>query len=94
MATAKKRNERTSANELDELMVAEERAYYKKKAHLLQRYEGQFVALYQGRVVGHGPDDEGLALRMFEKLGDAPFYIQRVDKEPIIYEVPSPEVVR
>jgi len=52
------------------------------------------VALYKGRVVGHGPDDEDLALRKFEKLGDVPFYIQKVGKEPIIYEVPSPEVAR
>ena len=91
MATLKKRNGRES---IEELLVAEEQAFYKKKAHLLQRYEGQFVALYQGRVVGHGQDDEELARRMFEKLGDIPFYIQRVGKEPIIYEVPSPEVVR
>ena len=93
MATAKKRNGRPSVNDLNELMVAEERAFY-QKAHLLQRYEGQYVALYRGRVVGHGSDDEDLARRMFEKLGDVPFYIQRVGKEPIVYEVPSPEVVR
>jgi hypothetical protein len=68
--------------------------YYKKRAGLLRRYEGQFVALYRGRVVGHGPSDEGLARRMFEKFGDAPFLIQRVEKEPTICDVPSPEVVR
>jgi hypothetical protein len=61
---------------------------------LLQRYQGQFVALYQGRIVGHGPNDEDLARKMFEKFGDAPFFIQRVEKEPTVYEVPSPEVVR
>jgi len=93
MATAKNRNGLAPSNELDELMVAEERAFYKKKARLLQRYEGEFVALYQGRVVGHGPDDEDLAQRMFKKLGDAPFYIHKVCKEAIIYEVPSPEVI-
>jgi ABC-type enterochelin transport system ATPase subunit len=62
-------------------------------ATLLKRYEGQFVALKKGRVVGHGTDDEELALRMFEKFGDAPFYIAKVSKEPIVYELPSPEVV-
>jgi hypothetical protein len=45
-------------------------------------------------VVGHGPSDEELARQMFEKFGDAPFLIQRVEKEPTVYEVPSPEVVR
>ena len=91
MATLKKQKGPQSA---EELLAAEERAFYKKRAQLLKRYEGQFVALYQGRVVGHGPDDEELARRTLEKLGDVPFYIQKVGKEPLIYEVPSPEVVR
>jgi len=91
MATVKKQKEREPR---EEPLVAEERAFYKKRARLLQRYQGQFVALYQGRVVGHGPNDEELARQMFEKFGDAPFFIQRVEKEPTVYEVPSPEVVR
>lgn len=91
MATSKKLKEEESG---EEPFVAEERAYCKKRARLLQRYPGQFVALYQGRVVGHGPSDEDLARQMFEKFGDAPFFIQRVEKEPTVYEVPSPEVVR
>jgi Family of unknown function (DUF5678) len=78
----------------EEPFAAKERVFYKKRARLLQRYRGQFVALYQGRVVGHGPSDEELARQMFEKFGDAPFLIQRVEKEPTVYEVPSPEVVR
>jgi hypothetical protein len=72
-------------------LVVEEEAFGRKRAHLLRRYEGQFVALYRGRVVGHDKDDEELARRMFEKLGDAPFYIARVEKEPTIYDLPSPE---
>jgi hypothetical protein len=91
MATLKKRKGQES---IEELLAAEERSFYTKRTHLLQRYEGQFVALYQGRAVGHGPDDEELARRTFEKLGDVPFYIQKVGKEPLIYEVPSPELVR
>ncbi|MGH7964083.1 MAG: DUF5678 domain-containing protein, partial [Candidatus Binatia bacterium] len=59
-----------------------------------RRYEGQFVALAQGRVVGHGMDDEELAQRMFTKLGAASFYIARVEHEPTVYELPSPETVR
>jgi hypothetical protein len=91
MPTSKKLKEREPG---EEPLAAEERAYCKKRARLLQRYQGQFVALYQGRVVGHGPSDEDLARQMFEKFGDAPFFIQRVEKEPTVYEVPSPEVVR
>lgn len=91
MATSKKLKEQEPG---EELLADQERAYYKRRARLLKRYQGQFVALYRGRVVGHGPSDEELARQMFEKFGDAPFFIQRVEKEPTVYEVPSPEVVR
>jgi hypothetical protein len=91
MATSKKLKEQEAG---EELLTAQAQTVYKKRARLLQRYQGQFVALYRGRVVGHGPSDEELARQMFEKFGDAPFFIQRVEKEPTVYEVPSPEVVR
>jgi hypothetical protein len=91
MATSKKLKEQEPGGDL---LAAQERTYAKMRRRLLQRYHGQFVALYHGRVVGHGTSDEELARQMFEKFGDAPFFIQRVEKEPIVYEVPSPEVVR
>ena len=78
---------------LESSLAQEQRAFRRKRTQLLQRYEGQFVALYQGRLVGYGKDDEELALRMFKKFGDAPFYIAKVEKEPMVYELPSPEVV-
>ena len=87
------RAKRRVRQSLEDALAAEEQAFWRKQTQLLRRYEGQFVALYQGHVVGHGADDEELALRMFEKLGDAPFYIAKVSKEPTVYELPSPEVV-
>jgi len=90
MPTSKKLKQESG----EDFLIDQERVYCKKRASLLQRYEGQFVALYQGRVVGHGQNDEELAQEMFEKFGDAPFLIQKVEKEPTIYDVPSPEVVR
>lgn len=91
MATSKTRKTRQS---LEEPLAAEERVFRQKRAQLLRRYLGLYVALYQGRVVGHGADDEELARHMFEKLGDAPFYIVKVEQEPSVYELPSPEAVR
>lgn len=73
--------------------VAEAHAFRRKLPQLLARYEGEFVALYRGRVVGHGVNDEDLAERMYERLGDVPFYIARVERRPTVYELPSPEVV-
>lgn len=72
---------------------AEARAFRRKLPQLLGRYEGEFVALYRGRVVGHGANDEDLASRMYERLGDVPFYIARVERQPTVYDLPSPEVV-
>ena len=74
-------------------MAAEELAFRQKRGQLLRRYAGQFVAFYQGRVVEHGVDDEELARHMFERFGDVPFYIAKVEKEPTVYDLPSPEVV-
>ena len=72
--------------------VAEARTFERKRAQLLRRYQGQFVALYRGRVIGHGPDDEKLAMKLYERVGDLPFYIVRVERQPTVFELPSPEV--
>jgi uncharacterized protein DUF5678 len=71
---------------------AERRAFGRRRSQLMRRYAGQYVAILGGRVVGHGKDDEALAARMFQKLGDAPFYIGRLERVPTTYEVPSPEL--
>jgi len=91
MTTILKRRKMTKT--LHAAFAQEQRTFRRKLTQLLPRYEGQFVALYQGRVAGYGMDDEELALRMFKKFGDAPFYIAKVEKEPTVYELPSPEVV-
>jgi hypothetical protein len=77
----------------EERLAAEELAFRQRRGQLLRRYAGQFVAFYQGHVVGHGIDDEELARHMFERFGDVPFYIARVEKEPTVYDLPSPEGV-
>lgn len=64
MATSKAHQFQES---LEEPFATEERAFRQKRRQLLQRYEGQFVVLYQGRVVGHGLDDEELARGMFAR---------------------------
>lgn len=85
MATLKTRKVRQSS---DEPLVAEEQVFRRKRVQLLRHHEGRFVALYGERVVGYGTDDEELAQKMFEKLGDVPFYIAKVEKEPTVYELP------
>jgi hypothetical protein len=89
MATVK----RPAEEAWEEPFAAEREALRRQWAQLMRRYEGQFVALYEGRVVAHGTDDEELAQQLFAKLGDVPFYIVRVEKQPTIYDLPTPEVV-
>lgn len=76
-----------------EAFAAEAQAFRRKLPQLLDRYEGEFVAFYKGRTVGHGGNDEELAPRMYERLGDVPFYIARVERQPTVYGLPSPELV-
>jgi hypothetical protein len=71
---------------------AERRAFENRRSQLMRRYAGEYVAILGGRVVDHSKDDEALAARMFNKLGDAPFYIARVERTSTIYELPSPEL--
>ena len=76
----------------DGSVEAERNAFDCQRPQLIRRYAGQYVVFFGGRVVAHGKDDEALAARMFRKIGDAPFYIGRVERVPTVYEVPSPEL--
>ena len=78
----------------EQALATEEQAFQRLQVQLLQHYEGEYVALQQGRVIAHGPDDEELARRLFAELGDQPFYIGKVEREPTVHEFPSPEVDR
>jgi hypothetical protein len=78
----------------DESLASEEKVFRRKRNQFLMRYEGQFIALYHGRVIGSSTDDEELAGKMFKKLGDVPFYIVKVEREATVYDLPTPEIVR
>jgi hypothetical protein len=78
---------------VEDSVATERHAFERQRAQLMRRYPGQFVALSGGRVVDHDKEDETLAARMFRKLGDAPFYIARLEDNPTVYEVPSPELM-
>jgi len=75
-------------------LASEEEVFRRRFNQLLRRYEGQFIALYHGRVVGNSTNDEELAGRIFNKLGDVPFYIVKVEKETTVYDLSTPKIVR
>jgi len=72
----------------EELLAKEETAFRRKLPQLLRRYEGQYVAMRGGRVVGYGPDGGELALRMYRKFGSVVLLIAKVEERPTICEVP------
>ena len=84
---------KTLPQPVEDSLATECRAFGRQRAQLMRRYPGQFVALSGGRVVDHDKEDETLAARMFRKLGDAPFCIARLEDNPTVYEVPSPELM-
>jgi len=72
---------------LEERLAAEDAAFRRLRPSLVKRYKGQYVALYQGRVVGHGSDDVALVRRVFDRLGDVLFSIARVEDAPTADDV-------
>lgn len=80
--------------EANDALRREQRAFQRQRSRLLHSYAGEHVAFHRGRMVGHDRDEAALARRMFAKYGDAPFYIARVETEPTVWELPSPELAR
>ena len=76
----------------DDSLAVDRQAFERQRAQLMRRYRGQYVALAGGCVVDHDKNDETLAARMFKKLGNAPFYLARLEETPAVYEIPSPEI--
>jgi hypothetical protein len=61
---------------------------------LLERYEGKYVAFYEGEVLDLDDDERELAIRIFDTYGyDLPIYIQQVLKDGIpIVDVPGMDI--
>lgn len=72
-------------------LEAEYRAFRKMLPRLLKKYKDEYVAIYQGKLLGHHPDDSELARRAYEKVGHVPFLLTRVSKHRPIAVFDSPE---
>jgi hypothetical protein len=58
----------------------EMQAFWAMQTALLQRYDGQYVAIYQGKVVDSDLEKVALALRVYRKYGYVPIYIHHVSR--------------
>jgi hypothetical protein len=79
------------------LRIEEEReAFLKIRERLLrdQLYNGKYVAIFQGAVVGCDEDKGRLAETVYGKYGYVPIYIEKVAPGEREVEIPSPELDR
>ncbi len=83
---------------VDEEMIAmqrEEDAFDAMRAELLEKYPDQYVAVYQGVVVGHDADQLALLGRVAEPYPDEVVLMRQVSPHPPkILRIRSPRFVR
>ena len=62
-------------------------------AKLQEKYGGQFVALYKGRVIAKSRTSKRLFERIAAKLGDPHLLIQHIDPKDAVcvYRISSPD---
>jgi hypothetical protein len=72
----------------------ERRAFLKIKDKLIKdpQYNGKYVAIFKGAIVGCDDDKGRLAETVYRKYGYVPIYIDKVAPEERIVEAPSPEL--
>ena len=79
------------------LRVEEEReAFQKFKDELIKDpgYNGKFMAVFQGAVIGCDEDKGKLVKSVYDRYGYVPVYVDKVTPGGRRVEVPSPELVR
>ena len=68
---------------LDEKPTPEMAAYIAMHPMLKEQYFGQYVAIYQGKLIDHDTDRKALYLRIDEKYPDEFVWISPVEEDPI-----------
>lgn len=80
-------------NEARQRMHREMRAFAQMHPELLIRYPGEYVAIYQGELIDHDPDQLSLYLRVEAKHLNAPVLIKQVLNDPEeVYTFRSPRL--
>ena len=69
--------------ELDEAPTPEMQAYLALHPMLKEKYLGQYVAIYQGKLIDHDPDHEALYIRIDAEYPDEFVWISLVEEEAI-----------
>jgi uncharacterized protein (DUF1778 family) len=78
----------------DSIVAREEAAFKRLHPMLREKYLGQYVAIYQGKMIDHDPDQVALFLRTKERYPDEFIWIAPVGEKPEeTYVLRSPRFV-
>lgn len=80
------------ADEAEAAFEAEAAAFDRIKSSLLEQFGGQYVAVYQGKVVASGHDRFELLRQVHQQYGPVPCYIDLVEPDSSIRKVRIPSV--
>ena len=77
-------------------MIEQEIASFERmQAELSRRYGSQYVAIYQGQVVAHGPDKHTVIEQAYAQFGEVPCFVERADAtEPRTARMPSIRIAK
>ena len=80
--------------EPDEAFERERAAFERLKPELLKTHRGKFVAVVNEQVVDMDTDRVKLVLRVYDRFGYRPIYVQRVEEYPPRRRLPSVWIAR
>lgn len=87
--------EESETSEIIQAFEQEVAAFERLKPSLIEKYPGQFVAIYQGEVIGTGDEKLVLLEQMREKFGNLVCYIEKASPDsPRTMRMPSIRVAR
>ena len=85
----------SETSEMTQAFEIEVAAFEQMRAELLTQYAGQYVAIYQGKVVASGSEKLALLDKVREQYGNVVCYIEKVATDsPRTVRMPSVRVAR
>ena len=72
----------------------EQQAFERLKPELLRTHRGQWVAIYQEKVVEAGEDRSQVLDSVYDRFGYVPVYVQLVEEQLRAYKLPHRKVAR
>ena len=74
---------------------ARERAAFRRLLpELLKAHRGEWVAIVDEQAVEFGPDFGSVILRVRERFGQRPVYVQEILEKPRVYKIGPPHIIR